>query len=237
VVEVREKSRLEFVHALEVHRAFIQLGVERKHTTVRFRQLLRQAFALRLLGAELLEHAKELLVLLLQLGGGIRRAVSRHGGHRRTDHGWRDTYRGRDALAENDLGSGFRSGLERERVAEATRPHDSQSQAGGGHVPSLHHFLETRDAAAPIGDPCQEHCGRAGIDPELHLSACGVLVSVPHDLRHRGREADLVLWVELELRGQLTRALPCEHDVIVAPEIHRQQYVCRHHLTSLARRR
>ena len=72
---------------------------------------------------------------------------------------------------------------------------------------------------------------------ELDAATTGILVRVAGDLRHRGREARLVLPIELELGRELTCALAGEHDVVLAHELHGQQRRQRHPVSSRRARR
>jgi hypothetical protein len=133
-----------------------------------------------------------------------------------------------EPFADHDLGADAGRGLDREDVRQASRPDDTESEAGRRDVASVEDLLETRDARPAVDDARNEQRRCAIVDAELDLPATRVLVGVPPDLGHRGRESGLILRIDTEPCGELPRALTSEHDVVLARQLHRHQQPLRH---------
>ena len=111
--------------------------------------------------------------------------------------------------------------LDLKALHQPARSKDAETHAGRGHVASVEDRLHVADARPVVTHPNNEglHAGGLLLDREPYATASRVLVRVPGELRHRGRDSRLFLSVEPQELRDLARALPREHDVVLVLEL------------------
>jgi hypothetical protein len=226
VAHVREELGLHLVGAAEVVGALVELRVQRDHAAVRVFELAVERDELLLPLGQLLERAQQLLVLRLDLVDRVVRALAgdRVGQHRQPI-GVDDARSARQELADRH-GRAVRIRRDLEPVHQPPGAGEPEPHARRRAVASLEHRGDVPDARPPIVHLDHEELRRRrALQPEDDLPAVRVAKCVARDLGDRGRDARLVLRVELEQRGDLARALARQHDVGLVPEPDREQRV------------
>ncbi len=215
VTHVGEEARLHLVRATQRVRLLVQLRVEGQDPAVGILQLRVEPGQVLLALAQLLQRAQELLVLLPHLLEGALGGLARQGvGQRAHVLGAQRRRAAREQLAEPDGGPHPGAALHLEVIDQAPGPEHAEAHPGRGPVAPGQHALEVRDAAPDVAHLHQQELG--GVPPlhrDLHLAAARVHERVAGDLGHRGGDPGLVLDLEAQTGGDLTRPLARGHHV------------------------
>ncbi len=209
VAHVGEELRLQLVGAPEVVGLFVQFGVKRHDTAVRVFQFTIDAGQFQLPGANFLQRPEQLLVLKLQLLNGILRTLA---GETDRDAGQLRFGDQRGAfgnqLGQHDRGSGAWGRIDLEPVHQPFRADNAEPHTGLRLVAAFEDSGQVGDTRAAIDDFHHEQLGLgAAFHQKLDPAAVRVVERVAGNLGNSGRDARLILRVESQQPGDLTRAL------------------------------
>src|SRR5581483_8950744 len=74
-----------------------------------------------------------------------------------------------------------------------------------------------------VADGNEQHFIDAVVDFEIDGSSAGVLKGIAGNFGDGGRDASLRLHIKFERSGDASGALPCQHDVVLVSDLHREQ--------------
>jgi hypothetical protein len=221
VGHVGEKTRLQLVGAAQMVRPLVELGVERDDAAVGVLELPVDLLELGVPHAQHVERVEQLLVLLLHLLDGTRRAV------RRECVGEPAQLRRGEQLGPlrqyllQRHGRARRCRRDGELIHQPPRTDDPAAEAGRRLVASGEHLFQMRDSRALIDDADDQQLRRHGaLNGVLDPSAAAVDVRVARDFGDRRRDPRLFGGIESDKRGDVPRALPRVDDVGLLPHLY-----------------
>jgi hypothetical protein len=106
-------------------------------------------------------------------------------------------------------------------VHQPARAGEADAHAGRRFIATSEDLVEVRDARTAVGDANQQDLRRAlALDFVRDAAVARIADRVARDLRHCGGDPRLILSVEAEHAGDLSRLLPRDHEVLLADQRH-----------------
>ena len=223
VTHVGEKPALEFVGAPQMLGLLIEFGVERHHATVGVLELAIEPEEVVLPDAQRLQDVEQLLVLLLHLGQRVMGPLLHQGIHElvqvlsdehgrvagqelRSTHGRALVWRGRDMyLIHEPLGAA-----------------QAQAQAGRRLVLPGENLQGGEYRALVTDRNLQELRPGLAFEVERNLPPARVGQGVAGDFRYGRSNAGLILGIEPQQLGNLSRSLAGEHHILLTLQGHHE---------------
>ena len=226
VAQAREELRLRVARAAELLGTLVELRVQGDDSAVGLLELTVELGELVPATLQLGERLDQLLVLQLQLAEWPGDDLAGQGRRDRGAIGVADRAPWAEALGDDDgcPGNGVR--LDLEGVHQPARARDAHPHARWRDVATRQDARQILDPFSLVADTDDELDDLAVRDRVLDLAAARVLERVARQLGDCRGDSYLVLTVEAEQAGHLSRPLAREHHVVLAGDHDRRQRVC-----------